>query len=40
MPHWDCEFPANLRHTQKRSDISDETKNKLLYDNAKALYAI
>ena len=26
IPHWDCEFPANLRHTQKRSDISDETK--------------
>ncbi len=40
IPHWDCELPENLRHTQKRSDVSDETKNKLLYENAKALYAI
>jgi predicted TIM-barrel fold metal-dependent hydrolase len=40
IPHWDCEFPANLHHTQKRSDVSDETKNKLLYENAKQLYAI
>jgi len=40
IPHWDCEFPANLHHTQKRSDVSDKTKNKLLYENAKQLYAI
>jgi hypothetical protein len=40
IPHWDCEFPENLRYTQKRSDVSEETKNKLLYENAKALYAI
>ena len=40
IPHWDCEFPENLHHTQKHKDLSDETKKKLLYENAKALYAI
>jgi len=25
---------------QSRKDLSDETKKKLLYDNAKALYSI
>jgi len=40
IPHWDCEFPANLHHTQQRTDLSDETKNKILYDNVNALYGI
>jgi len=40
IPHWDCEFPENLHHTQKHKSLSDETKNLLLYENAKALYAI
>ena len=40
IPHWDCEFPENLHHTQKHKNLSDETKSKLLYENAKALYAI
>ena len=40
IPHWDTEFPDNLRMVQTRKDLSDETKNKLLYDNAKALYSI
>jgi len=40
IPHWDCEFPANLHHTQQRTDLSAETKNKILYDNVKALYGI
>jgi len=40
IPHWDSEFPGNLRMVQTRKDLSDETKNKLLYDNAKALYSI
>src|SRR6266850_685396 len=39
IPHWDSEFPGNLRMVQTRKDLSDETKNKLLYDNAKALYS-
>ena len=40
IPHWDCEFPENLHHTQKRDDVSDGTKNKILYDNVKVLYGI
>jgi uncharacterized protein len=40
IPHWDCEFPANLHHTQERKDLSDGTKNKILYENVKALYGI
>jgi uncharacterized protein len=40
IPHWDCEFPRNLRHTQARKDLSDETKNKIFYENVKALYGI
>jgi uncharacterized protein len=23
IPHWDCEFPGNLRETQTRNDLSD-----------------
>ena len=40
IPHWDTEFPENLHQIQRRQDLSEETKNKLLYQNAKALYAI
>jgi uncharacterized protein len=40
IPHWDSEFPSNLRVAQSRKDLSDETKKKLLYDNARALYAL
>jgi hypothetical protein len=40
FPHWDCEFPGNLHQTQRRKDLSDQTKNKVLYDNVKALYGI
>jgi uncharacterized protein len=40
IPHWDAEFPENLHIIQNRQDLSDETKNKLLYENAKALYDI
>ena len=40
IPHWDSEFPNNLRMIQTRKDLSEQTKNKLLYENAKALYAL
>jgi predicted TIM-barrel fold metal-dependent hydrolase len=40
IPHWDSEFPSNLRVAQSRKDLSDDTKRKLLYDNARALYAL
>jgi hypothetical protein len=31
---------VDLQKIQKRQDLTEETKNKLLYQNAKALYAI
>jgi predicted TIM-barrel fold metal-dependent hydrolase len=40
IPHWDCEFPENLHHTQTRNDLSDTIKNKILYENVKELYGI
>lgn len=40
IPHWDAEFPENLHILQKRRDLSDEMRFKLLYENAKSLYAI
>lgn len=40
IPHWDCEFPGNLHHTQARQDLSGQIKQKILYDNVKALYGI
>jgi len=40
IPHWGTEFPENLHRVQSRKDFSDETKNKLLYENAKTLYQI
>ena len=29
IPHWDCEFPPNLQHTQDHKDLPDGTKNKI-----------
>jgi predicted TIM-barrel fold metal-dependent hydrolase len=40
IPHWDSEFPENLENVKKREDLTEETKNKILYENAKALYGI
>jgi predicted TIM-barrel fold metal-dependent hydrolase len=40
IPHWDTEFPENLQQLQVRQDLTVETKNKLLHQNARALYAI
>lgn len=40
IPRWDCEFPENLRHIQRRDDLSQQSKSKVLYENAKALYAL
>lgn len=40
IPHWDTEFPENLHQIQNHKDLSDETKEKLLSENAKALYHI
>ena len=39
-PHGDCDFPHSVAKFRKRSDISDEIKEKILWDNAARLYGI
>jgi predicted TIM-barrel fold metal-dependent hydrolase len=40
IPHWDCEFPGNLTTLRKTTALSEATKKKLLYDNAKEFYRL
>ena len=40
VPHWDCEFPGNLRHLRGHRGISAEQKERILYTNAKELFNI
>jgi predicted TIM-barrel fold metal-dependent hydrolase len=40
IPHWDNEFPESLEALWARTDLSRETKEKLLYHNAKALFRL
>jgi len=40
IPHWDNEFPHNLRDLQGHKQLSNETKEKILYKNAKDLFAL
>ena len=40
FPHWDAEFPKNLRRLRRDKALTDETKAKLLYSNAKALFGL
>jgi predicted TIM-barrel fold metal-dependent hydrolase len=37
-PHWDTEWPHTVNQVVRRKDISDETKQKILADNAKSFY--
>ena len=39
-PHGDCDFPHSVTKFRKRSDISEETKEKILWENAARLYGI
>jgi len=39
-PHWDNEFPENIREMQNRKDISEETKRQILSDTAQRLYGL
>jgi predicted TIM-barrel fold metal-dependent hydrolase len=39
-PHGDCDFPHSVAKFRKRSDISDQIKEKILWDNAARLYGI
>jgi uncharacterized protein len=38
VPHWDCEFPGNLRHLRGHRGITTEQKQRILYGNAKELF--
>ena len=40
IPHWDNEFPENLRDLRGHKDLSPEAKEKILYKNAKELFAL
>jgi predicted TIM-barrel fold metal-dependent hydrolase len=38
VPHWDNEFPKNLEHLWSATDLSLETKERILHKNARALF--
>jgi predicted TIM-barrel fold metal-dependent hydrolase len=40
IPHWDGGFPKNLEELWAHPDLSRETKEKLLYHNARAFYGL
>jgi predicted TIM-barrel fold metal-dependent hydrolase len=40
IPHWDNEFPKNLVRLREHPRLSRETKEKILYHNAQALFGI
>jgi uncharacterized protein len=40
IPHWDNEFPESLEQVVEHPALSDETKRKLLADNARALFGL
>ena len=38
VPHWDHDYPENLREMASREDLSPESRRKILGDNARRLY--
>ena len=40
IPHWDNEFPSNLHALRNHPTVSDTDKEKILYKNAKELFAL
>jgi len=38
IPHWDNEFPGNLKHLRGHKQLSTDAKEKILYKNAKELF--
>ncbi len=40
FPHQDSKFPQNLEELEQRTDLSEQTKRKILYENPKALYSL
>ncbi len=40
LPHWDAEFPENLHELRGATELSRDTKEQILYRNAKELFAL
>jgi uncharacterized protein len=40
VPHWDCEFPGNLRHIRGHRGLTEAQKAVILFDNAKELFQL
>jgi len=40
VPHWDHDYPENIREMATRDDISVETRRKILSENARRLYEV
>jgi hypothetical protein len=40
VPHWDHDFPENIRELATRQDLSAESKRKILYENTRRLYEL
>jgi predicted TIM-barrel fold metal-dependent hydrolase len=40
IPHWDGGFPKNLIELWEHPDLSRETKEKIMYRNAKAYFGL
>jgi uncharacterized protein len=38
IPHWDHDFPESLHELQRRDDVSDETRARILAENPRRLY--
>lgn len=38
VPHWDHDYPQNLREMASREDLTPESRRKILRDNAHRLY--
>ena len=40
FPHWDSEFPESLEQLWAHPKLSETTKQKILYHNAKAFFGL
>jgi hypothetical protein len=40
FPHWDSEFPESLEQLWNHPKLSESTKRKILYDNAKEFFGL
>jgi hypothetical protein len=40
FPHWDGEFPGNIKHLLSREDLTQEQRTKITSLNAKRLYGL